>query len=362
MIKFVLFCLFTFSVSVVAQENRVVLSSYRLTSTDRLSLKNISTFFEINKLANGDFEVLVPQSQISMLQILAPQAELIDPDISATLRKRLESYRQRPSINGRTKAKYHSFDEVQAWMKSLAETYPALVTIVNYGKSQESRPLSALRLTQESKENQKKPALMITAATHGDELITVEVLMNLVNQILANKDSNPRFATMLKEHELFFIPVVNPDGFANTDRYDGFSDPNRSYPYPDNQNQKPTASIAGLIQFFETHDIAGSIDFHAYGEMIMYPWAYTYKPIEKDAGQYFHKLTEDMASTNHYAYGPISEVIYIARGSSCDYYFWKKNTVSLAIEMGQDKIPDPSEFSTYFEAQAEATWRFIESF
>ncbi len=361
MTKYLLFFLLSFSA--FAQQNNVVLSSYKLTSTDRLSLKNISLFFEIAKLPNGDFEVLVPESQTSMLQILAPQAELLDADISATLRKRLAGYKQQIGINKKTKLRYHSFDDVQNWMKDLEKTHPEIVKVINYGKTAGGLPLNAIRLTKNIEgEPAAKPALMITAATHGDELITTEVLMNLVNQILEKKDSDPRFAAMVEKRELFFIPVVNPDGFSETNRYEGFSDPNRSYPYPGDESKKPTPSIAGLIQFFETYNIVGSIDFHAYGEMIMYPWAYTYDHVEEKADLHFHQLTEDMAKSNRYVFGPIAETIYIARGSSCDYYFWKKGTISLAIEMGQDKIPDPSEFETYFESQAESTWRFIEAF
>ena len=155
---------------------------------------------------------------------------------------------------------------------------------------------------------------------------------------------------------------MNPDGYVRVGRYDNGRDPNRSYPYPENETQKPTASIAGVIDFFKTHNVIGSIDFHASGELVMYPWAYTRSPVDADSAARFHKLTADMAATNRYTYGPISEVIYIAPGSSADYYFWKKHAISLGIEIGDSKVPDPTQFPTYFQSQAESTWRFIESF
>ncbi|MGK4422398.1 hypothetical protein ACSLVQ_29530, partial [Klebsiella pneumoniae] len=74
----------------------------------------------------------------------------------------------------------------------------------------------------------------------------------------------------------------------------------------------------------------------------------------------FDALTKHMAEVNNYVYGPIADVIYVAPGSSADYYFWKKGSLSLGIEMGQDKVPDPSEFPAYFTSQEESTWRFLE--
>jgi predicted deacylase len=154
--------------------------------------------------------------------------------------------------------------------------------------------------------------------------------------------------------------VVNPDGFTATRRYDGPADPNRSYPYPERETATPTPSIAGVIRFFSTHDVKASIDFHAYGELIMYPWAYTHTLVEPAAHSRFDALTAKMAESNRYTYGPISDVIYVAPGSSADYYFWKKGSLSLGIEVGREKVPSPSEFPDYFTSQEESTWRFLE--
>ena len=92
----------------------------------------------------------------------------------------------------------------------------------------------------------------------------------------------------------------------------------------------------------------------------MYPWAYTHDPVDPASHARFDTLTKNMAVANNYTYGAIADVIYVAPGSSADYYFWKKGSLSLGIEMGQDKVPDPSEFPAYFLSQEESTWRFLE--
>ena len=83
--------------------------------------------------------------------------------------------------------------------------------------------------------------------------------------------------------------------------------------------------------------------------------------VNKKAADRAHQAKTHMAEANRYTYGPIADVIYLAPGSSADYYYWKKGSLSLGIEMGQDKVPSPSEFPAYFESQEESTWRFLEA-
>jgi len=364
--------IFIFTVSTsswaTAAKNHPILSSYRVHNISAFTLQKIAAQYEISGHSQPlDYEVVVPKSEAAQFLRLAPQAQLLDPDMRASIQEKLALYHSNFSFKNlaaNTSPRYHSFAEVQSWLKNIEATHPQFAKVTPYGTSREGRPLLALRLTENIQQTPagSKPELMITAATHGDELITVEVLMNLVDQIVMGQSTNARLASLIAKHDIYFIPVVNPDGFADTDRYDNGIDPNRSYPYPGHENKRPTASIAGLIQFFHSHKFAGSIDFHAFSELVMYPWGYTHAPIEKSIGEYFNKLTASMAQTNGYTYGPIADVIYIAPGSSCDYYFWKNHTIALGIEIGQSKIPDPTEFQTYFDSQTESTWRFIESF
>ena len=342
---------------------RQVLSSYTLENPAPETLQKIAPYFEIEGREGNDYRVLVPQKQAGLFNLLAPRAQLNELDTSASLRARLAGFELQtawpfPSepANG-----YHNFEAVQSWLKAKVTEQPKLASLLDYGTSGEKRPLRVLRINNDDG-RANKPALLITAATHGDELITTEVLMNLVDQILQGYGKDARFTKMVDDHDLYFIPVVNADGFAARDRYDTGQDPNRSYPYPNDPARAPTPSIKPLIQFYEAKKFAGNIDFHAYGEMVMYPWAYTYDPIAADAQGKLDGITSHMAETNNYDHGPISKVIYVAPGSSCDYYFWKTGAMSVAIEMGRSKVPSPGQIPAYVKAQAESTWRFIESF
>lgn len=346
------FILLFFALTLTAHAEEDTLSTYELSRPDTKTIEAVGKFYGLEHRRGDDYELVVPAKEAAFFLSLAPRARLKEFDTAAAAQLQLRSF-------GALAQGYRSLQEVQSWMQTIAESRPQLASVIEYGKSAAGRPLLALRINEGV---EPKPVLMLTAATHGDELITTEVMMGLVDRLLAGYGSDERFTQMIRRHDLYFVPVVNVDGFVSTRRFDGMADPNRSYPYPGFENAKPTASIAGIIELFEQIKPVGSIDFHAFGEMIMYPWAYTYDHVDSASKARFHKVTSEMATTNRYAYGPIAEVIYVAKGSSADYYFWKSGTQALAIEIGRSKIPNPTQIPAYVESQAESTWRFIESF
>ena len=335
-----------------------ILSSYRVYNLSTEQMNQIAEKFEITRRlydkVNVGYEVIVPVSEKRTFFEIAPDALLIERDISQKV------IRTRFQFAGAER--YRSFDEVIEVMRQLEQSRPDLVEVVQYGESARGLPLLALKLSDNVKADENEPELLLTAATHGDEIITTEVLVRMIEEAVSSYGADTRWTNLIHDREIYFVPVVNPDGFTRAQRYEGLQDPNRSYPYPEKVDAKPTPSIAALIQFFESRDFAGSIDFHAYGEMIMYPWAYTYSEVDSKDKNTFHQLTQKMAETNSYKYGPISKVIYVAKGSSADYYYWKKKTVALAIEIGTSKAPPPQSIPQSYLEQKEPTLRFLEAF
>lgn len=348
------FLFFCFAVPSLAQLEALdpILSKYEVQNLSKKNMDRVASKFEVIARTQNGYEVLVPLDQQKEFLTLAPSAQLLQRDISQDLM----------SLGLVELASYRSFEQVHAQLYKWAQEYPNLAEVIQYGTSKRGRPLLALKISDGKALGQPEPELMLTAATHGDELITTEVLLNLMEKLLVSYNKDERLTKILSQHELYFIPVVNADGFASRQRYDNGQDPNRSYPWPGDLNAKPTASIASLLSFFHQHNFVGSIDFHAYGELVMYPWAYTNKTLPADERSVFDGLANHMAELNRYKTGPIAEVIYVAQGSSADYYFWKNKTLAFGIEIGRNKIPRADEIPLYTETQAESTWRFIESF
>jgi len=336
------------------------LSIYKVPSDPQL-LTRLSSQYDILRTSSNGADVLVPISQKNNFLKLAPQAQLAEKDISQAARLQFQKSLQLQKTES-DEARYHTYSEVLQTLKELSEAHKDVTEYIEYGKSGQGLPLAALRVGKHLHDEPTKPRVLLTAATHGDEIITTEVLLSLLKTLLQQSNDESRFEKMLEQTEIVFIPVINPDGFTRQHRYDTGVDPNRSYPYPSAPNAKPSPSIEAEMAFVERYPIAGSLDFHAYSAVFLYPWGYTRDRLDSNWLKIFDPLTEKMAKTNDYGYGPISEVMYIARGSSCDYFFWKNKTVSIAVETGDQKSPDPSEFPKYIHEQEESTWMFIESF
>jgi succinylglutamate desuccinylase len=322
------------------------LRAYHLIRPDTKTMDAVADDFEVVKKLSNGFEVYVPVSKMEQFLKLAPNAELV-----------LENDMKGLNLEG-----YRTYDSVSAELIALQIQYPDLVKLETYGTTNSGHKLYALKISDNVKMDEDEPEIMITSATHGDEIITVEVEMELILTLLKNYDKDPRLTKMINDHELFFIPMVNPQGYSRRDRYARNTDPNRDYPYPGVEEKQSVDCIDSIRKFFHAHDFKGSIDLHAYGKLVMFPWGYTKtSPPAVDEAN-FQYLTSSMAEINKYEAGQISKIIYVAKGSSADYYYWKNKTLALGIELSTSKAPPFRSVAKVVEESKEMIWRFIEHF
>jgi carboxypeptidase T len=332
-----------------------VLSSWLVTPDGTIPMQSIADRFDVEHKSGETFEIIVPVSRQQEFLRLAPEARLKFADIR-------DEFRQLEKGSPEHFADYHTFDAVMRKLNDLATARPDIAQIVQYGTSTSGRPLVALKLSDNVTMDEDEPELMLTAATHGDEIITTEVLLGLIDELVAGYSTDARLTAMLDERELFMIPVINADGFASRSRYSDGRDPNRDYPWPETPNRTSVRPIAAVMEFFHSRNIVGAIDLHAYGQMVMYPWAYTATPPDSTDAGMFQTLGDTMAAVNDYEVGQISRVIYVAKGSSADYYYWKKGTVAYGIELTTSKAPPSARIPDVIDESREMMWAFIEHF
>lgn len=315
-------------------------------SVNPLKMNKIASQFEVvRKLPHG-FEVYVQEDDVKAFLELAPKAKLLEANIHVnTDEKALNQYRK--------------YANVEADLKAMAETYKSLATLETYGVSKGGRNLYALKI---STGGENKPKLMVTAATHGDELITTEVLFALTNELLAGYGKDERLSKILNNRDIYVIPVVSPDSFEARERYVQRKDPNRSYPWPDKPNNPTVDVIQSMMDYTNKMKFTGSLDLHAYGKLVMYPWAYTRKAPDSKDEVGFKDLVVAMARDNQYEAGQISTTIYVAEGSSADYFYWKSGTRAIAAELGREKVPSYSKIPSIVNESREMVWTFLEYF
>ena len=351
-IAFSLLVIFTsgFQPVTVEDPNDPTLSQYFISPSSDEVMQQVASKFEVVHREADGFEIIVPARRADELFALVPDAELMIADISAEIRNLDESWA----------AGYNDLDSTYAYLQAVVAKYPEIAAIKTYGKSKEGRPLLVLKISDNVHLNEAEPEIMITSATHGNELITVEVVLGLIDNLTKYYGHNRRVNSAVDDHELFFIPVVNPDGYVRKSRYANGVDPNREYPWPEKPIRDSNECIASLIKFFGSRDIKGSLDFHSYGKMFMYPWAYSSDDSADKA--VYQRVAGKMAEAIGYRHGQISQILYPAPGSSADYYYWKNRTIALGIEIGERHVPNPSLIEKHVSEHLLTTLLFIEAF
>lgn len=282
---------------------------------------------------DSGYEVELPAEHESIVQFLEPNSfDLATPQQSA-----------------------YDFSSMEKKLEEFAENFPNLVSLETYGTSRQGRPEYVLTLTNKFN-SEDKPEYLITGATHGNETITVDTVLGLIETLLEGFDTNPRFAQFINFKKVYFIPAVCVDSYVARTREAEGRDPNRDYPYPDVPQRNPVGCIKDVISFFDSKNIVGTMDYHSAASMYMFPWAYTYQNIPQPDYDKLYSLTKSMAETNGFQYGPIASTIYVAKGSSADYYYWKRRSNAIAVEVSRNNASP----GTIVQENAEATWKFLE--
>lgn len=109
---------------------------------------------------------------------------------------------------------YPDTDGMYAEIYQLAEKYPNNVTIGEYGRSVENRPLLYIRIF---KDNEKKRSEALVAGNiHGNEWIGNRMAMAIATRLLDGKDSDEWIKGMLDKMDFWILPCLNPDGYVRT--------------------------------------------------------------------------------------------------------------------------------------------------
>jgi hypothetical protein len=329
------------------------LSRWWVSGEQTTALDRVAREFEVRRGALGGYEVIVPDAREAGFRASVSDAVLLERDIEAYTRWVRENMRE--GLPG-----YHTFEMVEAKLKQIARDYPEIASMGTYGTSLEGRPLFYLKISKNARVEEDEPNIMLLGGTHGDEFIGVEVVLGIMDGLVKGYGLDPRLTRLVDSEAVYIMPVVNPDGFVRGRRHANGIDPNRDYPWQDDPNHISNPCIANLIRFFEAHAVLGAVDYHASGEMVMYPWAWTREAVSGDDAAMYEDLSRRMAATNGYEYGQISRLMYIALGSSVDFFYWKKKAVGLGIELAHSKAPHkPQEV---VQENLDAAWVYLEHF
>lgn len=132
-----------------------------------------------------------------------------------------DGFLDRLLISTRTGVNHLLYDEVMRLCTHILESFPDVVTKESIGKTYEGRDIWMLKINATPHftkrglaSNPDKKAILLTGAHHSRELVSVQMPLYTTLEILHGLVHNDAEALgILRESQIFVIPVVNIDGF-----------------------------------------------------------------------------------------------------------------------------------------------------
>ena len=252
---------------------------------------------------------------------------------------------------------FYTLAEVISKIDSMRLLYPNLITTkVSIGNSVESRPIYMVKISDNADIDENEPELLYTALHHAREPQSMMQMIYFMYYLLENYSTNPSVQYIVNNREMYFIPVLNPDGYE----YNRTTNPggggmwrkNRknngsSYGVDLNRNYGPTAywnapnggsstdpssdtyrgtapfsepETTNLKNFLTTRYFKNALNYHTYSNLLIYP----YGALEQETpdSAIFREFARDITAYNGYTYGTDQQTVgYSTRGNSDDYFY-----------------------------------------
>ncbi|MBX7268053.1 immune inhibitor A [Micromonospora sp. Llam7] len=105
-------------------------------------------------------------------------------------------------------------DEITA----TAARHPKLAKVQSIGRSAQGKPILAIKVTKNARSTRdgKRPAVLYGGTQHAREWITPEMTRRLMHHVLDSYGSDREITRLVDTTELWFVPVLNPDGYDHT--------------------------------------------------------------------------------------------------------------------------------------------------
>ena len=228
---------------------------------------------------------------------------------------------------------YNSHKTLNARLKTLETLHPKYARVVEVGKTPKKRSVLALEVDLTGQFREATPFLLIHGGIHGNEWMSVEVVLHLAELTLADQST---IAPNLRYH---FIPAVNGDGFHRGTRHDFDKkghryDMNRNFPVPFETDFKSHPIVQAFRDYAKRGNLAGVLDYHTAVQCFSWPWAFS----RTTAPEYSEELAQvvvDMSRAVGYGYGQTSKVIsYPHQGTAQDYFAYTHKVPAVLMELG----------------------------
>lgn len=272
---------------------------------------------------------------------------------------------------------YRPPEEIEAKLRALQRMHPDILYIEQIGQTTGlGLPIMAVKISDNVNKKEDEPRILFTGVHHAREPIGANICLNLIKTLCENYGHREQFTKWVESLEIWFVPVVNLDGYKyileNNLRFpwwrknlrdnngDGFFDPlfdgvdlNRNYDYNWNEggDRKPNSWFyRGANPFSEKEtqairDLATrenfviGISYHSYGESILFPWGNFKRPPDLeliiDIASEIASRIRKQSGRGYYSILPLNGRV----GQSSIWMYGTLRVLDYIVEVGGEYFP-----------------------
>jgi Zinc carboxypeptidase len=328
-----------------------------------------------NDVAKGvQLELVLTPSQVSALKKQGISVSLLRNSRGQTARQAAAA---QLSSGFNVWRDYDGADGLRAYLYDVARRNPQLAKLEVIGTTGKGREIIALKLTQSAREvpDGTRPAVLYTSAQHAREWISPEVNRRLLAYLITQwRANNKAIKDLLKENELWFVLVANPDGYqytfqspdtrlwrknlrdnnnnGTTEVGDGV-DPNRNYPEHFKYDEEGSSSVPSsdtyrgldeasepetqaIVGLYDRVDFAFHVNWHSAGQWLLYAEGWqTATPTADDPIYFALSGNLDNPAIEDFHPGLSSDVLYVTNGETTDYAHAQRGTLAWTPELSE---------------------------
>jgi carboxypeptidase T len=294
---------------------------------------------------------------------------------------------------------YHNFAEMVANIQSVADARPDIVRLFSIGQSYQGREMWAAKISDNVLMDEDEPEVLFIGQHHAREHITQEMTLYILHLLADYYGADNQITNLVNSREVYIIFTTNPDGSEYdiaTGTYQSWrknrqpsglfvgTDLNRNYGYkwgccggssgsswsetyrgpyafsaPETQRIRDfiLSRVVGGVQQIKT-----SITFHSYGQLVLWPYGYTYTDVPADMTPDDHSvfvaMGQAMAATNGYTAQQASD-LYITDGTTDDWAYGTQKIFMFTFEMGGTNFYPPGSAIPALTSVNDAAVRYI---
>ena len=311
-------------------------------------------------------DVVVSDASLDALSWAEVPFEVLVPDIDAVAEA--EHVRLATSSTADWFGEFRDYGAITTHLRELAELAPDRVAMASIGTSLEGRPLWAVKIGHGT-------PMMINGTQHAREWIAAMVTTCVADRLVREYDTDPAIHDFVDHTALWVVPVANPDGYQyswrekrywrKNRRNEAGVDLNRNFAVAwggaGSSKSERSETYRGHYAFSEPESAAlrdlalrehvtRHVDFHAYGQLVLYPWNHTKAPA-KDRDTYAglgDRIASAIFAQHQVRYALMPGIdLYPAAGTMTDWMYGEAGALSYTIELrpkgGSGFVLPPSE-------------------